>query len=43
MSVKTEVIDELNRRMEDADDNGDIERHEALNDFYQWFVERYIY
>lgn len=41
--MKTEVIDELNRRMEEALDNDDTERYETLNNFYHWFMEKYIY
>lgn len=36
------VIDELNNRMEEALDNEEIEANEALNSFYEWFVEKYV-
>ncbi|WP_283164676.1 hypothetical protein [Lysinibacillus sp. BPa_S21] len=39
----TEVIDELNRRMEESLDNEDTEAYNNLNAFYQWFVEKFIY
>jgi hypothetical protein len=37
------IIDELNRRMEEALDNNDDEKKEVLHDFYSWFVEKYVY
>lgn len=41
--MKTEVIDELNERMEDALENDDDEAYETINSFYHWFIERYVY
>ena len=41
--MKTEVIDELNRRKEESLDNDDTETYEVLNSFYHWFIEKYIY
>lgn len=41
--MKTEIIDELNRRMEEALDNDDTETYETIDSFYQWFVEKYVY
>lgn len=38
-----EIIDELNKRIEEAEDNEEIEATETLKSFYEWFVERYIY
>lgn len=40
--MKPEIVDELNRRMEEALDNEETEAHEALNSFYEWFVEKYF-
>ena len=42
VKMKTEIIDELNKRMEEALDNEETESHEALNNFYEWFVEKYF-
>lgn len=36
------VIDELNNRMEEAQDNDETETYEVLNSFYEWFVEKYV-
>lgn len=38
-----EIIDELNRRREEALDNEDTEKHDVLTEFYEWFIEKYIY
>jgi hypothetical protein len=43
MNMKTELIDELNRRMEEALDNDDDETYEVVNSLYHWFLERYVY
>lgn len=37
-----EIIDELNKRKEEALDNDDTESYEALHSFYEWFVDIYI-
>jgi len=38
-----EIIDELNRRIEEAEDNEEIEATDTLKSFYEWFIEKYIY
>lgn len=38
-----EIIDELNKRIEEAEDNEETEAAETLQNFYEWFVEKYIY
>lgn len=40
--MKTEIIDELNRRMEEALDNDDTKTYEAINSFYHWCLEKYF-
>lgn len=40
--MKTEIVDELNKRMEEALDNEETETYEALHDFYLWFVDKYF-
>ena len=37
------VIDELNKRMEEAEDNEDIKAAETLKSFYEWYVEEFTY
>lgn len=39
----TEVIDELNKRMEEAADNEETLVHDTLDSFYQWLIEKYVY
>ena len=40
--MKTEIIDELNKRMEEALDNDNNEAYEAIRSFYHWCVENYF-
>lgn len=42
-NIVSEVIDELNNRMEKALDNDDVEVNSTLESFYEWFVDKYIY
>ncbi|WP_392454841.1 hypothetical protein ACF3OH_12080 [Chryseomicrobium aureum] len=41
-NISARIIDELNERLEHAIDNEESEKYEALNSFYDWFVENYI-
>lgn len=36
------VIDELNKRIEDAEDNEEVEVAATLKSFYDWYVEQFI-
>ena len=40
---KSKVIDELNKRMEELEDNGELGMAEVLQDFYNWYVEEFMY
>lgn len=42
MKIASEVIDELNKRMEEALDNEDVNTNDALESFYGWFIEKYV-
>lgn len=37
-----EVIDELNRRIEEALDEDDTEKVDTIKSFYDWYIEKYI-
>lgn len=37
------IIDELNRRMEEAEDNEETEAVDTLKSFYEWYLEEFIY
>lgn len=42
-NISAKIIDELNRRIEEAEDNEDVEVADGLKDFYEWYVEEFIY
>lgn len=40
---KTKVIEELNKRIDDAKNLDEHEAVFALENFYEWFFENYVY
>lgn len=43
VNIIAATIDELNIRMETALEKEDNDSYEILHDFYEWFVEKYVY
>jgi hypothetical protein len=42
IKMKNEIVDELNRRIEEEHEELEPEAARALESFYGWFVEKYF-